>query len=253
MSAKMGIQKLLSLSLVGMAVAISSQVSAGTIIGSAHDFSLQATGSWNQEICIACHTPHNAQNVVGAVGPRAPLWNHQASATKFTMYTGAFGTGTTKRTSTIDGVIDIDPTGTSLLCLSCHDGTVALDSFGGGAGTGILMGQINASANLGTSGENDHPISITYDSVKDTSLWNEDRTPSNMYDKAGIATTAVITVGGKGSITGDLLENGKVQCGSCHDVHNTFTKNVGTAAGAKNYLLKVDMVKSKLCLTCHNK
>ena len=54
------------------------------------------------------------------------------------------------------------PDGVSLLCLSCHDGTVALDAYGGDPGN---AGTIGDQFDLGTDLNNDHPISIVYDSA----------------------------------------------------------------------------------------
>ena len=81
----------------------------GDILGSAHDFSNEA---WNPryEICVACHTPHNADTSVYS----APLWNHEITTTPYTIYIS----------QTTDAIVS-QPSGSSLLCLSCHDGQVA--------------------------------------------------------------------------------------------------------------------------------
>ena len=177
--------------------------SADTIVGSAHDFSAE---TWaGGEICVVCHTPHTAISTDG------PLWNRATySPAGFTMYPSG---------GTIQGTIDAAPTGTSVLCLSCHDGTVAIDSFGGATG-GTFVGDLNAAALLDTNLTNDHPVSITYDPGADTEL---------------NATSTAVTFGSGGSGTvADLIEGGKVQCASCHDVHNT------ESVTAEPYLLRVD-------------
>ena len=178
----------------------------GQITGSAHDFSGETSWNSSGEICITCHTPHNANASV------EPLWNHVVTTTTFTLYSSS-----TFNASTIG-----QPTGASKLCLSCHDGTVAIDSYGGTTGS-TSMGAVDA--NLGTDLSNDHPISFTYDSGLVTA-------DGGLYDPA--TTTAV----------SDLLIGGQVQCASCHDVHN--------GSGYDN-LLVIDNVGSALCLTCHNK
>lgn len=195
---------------------------AGTIAGSAHDFS---TLGWNggAEICVACHTPHQSDTTV-----TAPLWNHTNTTTNFTMYTSP----------TLDAVSTGQPGGTSRLCLSCHDGTIALDSFGGATGTTFMTGR----GAVGSAGDlsDDHPISITYDATLAA-------TDGSLYDPT-ITNVTVGAVGGKtktDTITNAMLTGGTVQCSSCHDVHNTFT------VGAP--LLKVTTAGSALCLTCHNK
>jgi len=193
--------------------ALIAQLGFGQISGTKHDFSAAA---WNAttEICIVCHTPHNADNTVA----EAPLWNHETTATAtFTLY----NTGTFNGSGTIG-----QPDGSSKLCLSCHDGTVALENFGNTT-TGTNF--IPANANFGTDLSNDHPISFTYDAALVAA------------DGELFATT---TASGLGSdIATDMLFAGKVQCASCHDVHGT---------GIPNLLLKSN-AGSALCLTCHNK
>jgi predicted CXXCH cytochrome family protein len=186
-----------------------SVVNAG-IAGSKHDFS--STGWSGGEICIVCHTPHNADTSVAGT----PLWNHAVTASSYTVYSS----------STLNAVVG-QPSGVSKLCLSCHDGTVALDSFGGATGTHMITG----TANLGTNLSNDHPISFTYD----TALATAD---------GGLFDPAVKTSGIGGTVSHDLLFSGKLECASCHDVHNGL--------GIANLLRKAN-TGSALCLTCHNK
>ncbi len=64
------------------------------------------------EVCVYCHTPHGASAVVAA-----PLWNRTATGTAYTLYNRP-----TNATVTQPGT-------NSLTCLSCHDGTVAVDSI----------------------------------------------------------------------------------------------------------------------------
>jgi len=185
------------------------------ITGSAHDFSGE---NWNNtgEICIVCHTPHNADITV----PDAPLWNHEVTATAtFTLY----------NSPSFDGAATIgQPSGASKLCLSCHDGTVAMDNFGGRTNGGDFM---TGSELVGTDLSNDHPISFTYDAALAS-------TDGGLYDP----TSANSGLGG--TINDDLLLAGQLQCSSCHDVHN---------GGNLNNLLRISNAGSALCLTCHNK
>src|SRR5665811_812821 len=100
--------------------AVLLSTSRAAITGSSHDFS---TANWNfgGEICQPCHTPHDASlDMAGS-----PLWNRQSTSATFQLYSSP----------TFDGSSTIEqPSGTSKLCLSCHDGTVALDNFGGFTG-----------------------------------------------------------------------------------------------------------------------
>src|SRR5262245_245197 len=83
-----------------------------TVVNSKHDLSAQGPGPIRavneNEICIFCHTPHNAE-------PQTPLWNHESSRTYYRIY----------KSSTTNARIR-QPSGPSKLCLSCHDGTIAL-------------------------------------------------------------------------------------------------------------------------------
>ena len=44
-----------------------------------------------------------------------------------------------------------------------------------------------------------------------------------------------------------MLYGGKLECSSCHDVHNTFTADGGAM------LVKVTQAGSAICLACHDK
>jgi len=176
-------------------VALMATPSFALIAGSSHDFSNQG---WSAgEICVACHTPHNSDTTVAL----APLWNHELTQAAFTLY---------------DGTTGVQATGISRLCLSCHDGTVALDSFGGQTGSTKLL--TTNPKNLGTDLTNDHPVMVTYDAAA-----------------AGFKTIANADV---------ELFAGKVECASCHDVHN---------GKGFNNLLVTSNAASALCTSCHAK
>jgi len=195
-----------------------SGLASAQIVGSDHDFSAQA---WTGEICSVCHTPHNADASVAS--DAAPLWDHEVTTSTFTTYGSGYDMESTAG----------QPTGTSLLCLSCHDGTVALDSFGGRTPT---AGPIAGNANFGTDLSNDHPIGILY-TATEIAADGELQPLTNTYTQP--VTGATLTVGE------GLLDNGStVECSSCHDVHATNVSNV---------LLKVDNTSSALCLACHDK
>lgn len=209
-------------------VLVTMVVQAQGIVGSRHDFT---SSGWNWgfmhkdtgEICIVCHTPHHADQTVAD----APLWNHEITSSTFTLYASSTFSGT----PTIG-----QPGGVSKLCLSCHDGTVALDSWGNLGGSVYAGGH---SWSQGTNLGNDHPISFTYDSplsTLDGELHNPDSTSSGLG----------------GTISNDLLSNGRVECSSCHDVHNKMGNS--TIADATNHhMLWKKNTGSALCLTCHDK
>jgi predicted CXXCH cytochrome family protein len=185
---------------------------AQTIQGTSHDFrNYTATG----ELCVPCHTPHNANTTV----PNSPLWNHQVTSQTFTPYS----------TTTLDATVG-QPSGVSKLCLSCHDGLTAVDNYGGTTnGTWLITGR----EHMGTDLTNDHPISFVYD-----------QTLANQDGELKDPTTAVTPLGG--TIQEDLLSAGlTLECSSCHDVHNGYSSNPE--------LLKITPNGSTLCLTCHVK
>lgn len=194
------------------------------ITGSAHDLNayVPAITMPNGRICVACHTPHNANSTA------APLWNHEASAGGHTPYDSG----------TIDATDLGAPAGVSLMCLSCHDGSAALDSFGAGTYTDNTPGTttLTGSALLDLDLSNDHPVSFTYD----TALSGAD---NELHDPSATAS------GLGGNIDVDMLfglGNDQLECASCHDVHN------GPSVVESPLLIKSN-ANSDLCLTCHNK
>jgi len=194
-------------------VALLSTISFGQITGTAHDFSAKIWNAVEKGKCNVCHTPHNA-----STESNAPLWDHGVTTATFTLYT---------RVSSMQGVT-AQPDGSSKLCLSCHDGTVALDSFGA-----VVSPSTNISGDqlIGTDLSNDHPISFEYTTAlasSDGELWD----PATV--NSGLGST----------IAADLLKGGQIQCSSCHDVH---------ATGTTGKLLVITNEGSALCLTCHNK
>src|SRR5215216_5162445 len=97
----------------------------GEITGSKHDFSSQA---WSDnQICKPCHTPHNAD-----VSLTGRIWAHTMSTAQYTYHGGTvsgFNDKSTSRDAASVTKQQTDMDNATRLCLSCHDGTVALDSF----------------------------------------------------------------------------------------------------------------------------
>jgi hypothetical protein len=79
MKTRLGRNTLAGLAVGLMALLAASTASAGTIVGSNHDLSGKGYGT--TQICIFCHTPHNALSTAGA-----PLWNHASSVATYTVY-----------------------------------------------------------------------------------------------------------------------------------------------------------------------
>ncbi len=186
---------------------------ADTILASKHDMSVAGPGpiqaATETEVCIFCHTPHKAAG-------EKPLWNHSLSSATYTPY----------NSSTIKAAVG-QPSGSSKLCLSCHDGTVALGMVNSRAGAiqmqrGVTTMPAGASR-LGTDLSDDHPISFTYDSAL---------VAANGQLKDPATLTAKVR----------LDHNHQVQCTSCHDPHNN----------QYGKFLVQDNAASALCVSCHN-
>jgi hypothetical protein len=236
---------------IGVALALPIMARGATSIGiegSVHDFS---TNSWQSRggVCSPCHQAHNTD-----AAQIAPLWAHQTSTGPFTPYSspsmqGSVGT----------------PSGVSLACLSCHDGTIGVNAPIGGLGTNapVLMASLNPAAVIGPDLHTTHPISFTYDAALATADGAlENPTTYKIGDAKTLITVnnaPVATVGWQGSsLTGKTIDqamlfNHKMECGSCHDVH----KLDGNAPGS-GILVRISGTDSGnrgslICRTCHIK
>jgi len=198
--------------LTGWIVLAFATVAAAVITGSKHDLSGKGWGT--DEICKFCHIPHNAISVIDGAW-KAPLWNHKMTTANFTMYSSP----------SLKVNPDPQPRSPSKLCLSCHDGVTAIDSYGTRSGTHLMTG----SSNLGTDLSDDHPISIPWDHRAAT---------------GGNCLGCHVMHGG-GELKPDLpLRNGYIECVSCHEPHNKYSFPNMT---------RYTMAGSALCLKCHGK
>jgi predicted CXXCH cytochrome family protein len=155
--------------------------------------------------CIFCHTPHNAN-------PTRALWNRALPANSYKLY----------ESPTLEAVLD-QPTGSSRLCLSCHDGTIALEDLRvKPVGAKLALGYLAGKKSLGTDLSDDHPISFTYNSVL-------------AQRKGELADPAVLPP----NIAVD--RSGQLQCTSCHDPHEDRNPK----------FLVADNKFSQLCVSCH--
>ncbi|MES1981640.1 MAG: cytochrome c3 family protein [Pseudomonadota bacterium] len=93
------------------------------------------------QICVFCHTPHGFNTVQSA-----PLWNRAVkSSATYTVYNA---TGATNVSSTLDAATPSIGS-VSLACLSCHDGTQAMDVMINGPGSGLMAQAGNSGASNG--------------------------------------------------------------------------------------------------------
>jgi predicted CXXCH cytochrome family protein len=211
---------------------VTGVASAQTIVNSAHDLSTDSTSytattgtTAVDQVCIFCHTPHSATIDV-------PLWNHAMTA--------GSSTYSTYSSSTMNATTTLAHGGSTItnMCLSCHDGTVALTNFVNTAGltTTNTAGSVftatgemasGAGGYLGIDLSNDHPVAIAYGAAGE----------GDLDSVANAAADGVRFFGSSGSET--------VECASCHDVHDEDSNG--------GYFLRVNNQNSELCLACHTK
>lgn len=220
-------------------------IGAASIVGSYHDLAhiddvhIGPTG-WGRtyddynQVCVYCHTPHHASDT------QKPLWNRPDTTAVFTVYTSP------TMSSTPD-----QPAGITRMCLSCHDGTIAVDKLLNLPNTGV--------ESVGVHGTMIYPrqqVLIDCASCHQQAFadWFPDFTPSylgtNLSDDHPVAV--VYPTNKKGMVppppdgrfpNGVRLVNGRVECTSCHDPHDP---------GIKPFL-RTSNAGSALCYTCHAK
>ncbi len=233
--------------------AVTETGSAMSMLGSKHDLTSldnrAGTGVMvgvafenYQSTCVYCHTPHRP--VSESSEGKAPLWNREYPVTEYKLY----------QSPTLDATIS-QPAGITLACLSCHDGSLAVDRVmkrppisdtqalpkkhmhiaRGGGDTQCSQCHRKGNENIkgihdlgiaafGNDLSDDHPVSITYPALLQDKQFNP-RPGSDEF------------------ANGVKLFNGRVECASCHDVHNAKTKP----------FLRVGLQGSALCVTCHIK
>ncbi len=168
---------------------------AGGIVGSKHDFS--DGGRVPRDLCTPCHTPH-------ITAAQAPLLVRRPAATQpAASYRTAAG----------------DLNEASLVCLSCHDGSVAPDVYAGSHAV-TWFEQSTVGAPLGRPRMTSHPLGVSMP-LND---------PTYHSPAAAVQGGAV------------RLYDGRVQCTSCHDPHNT-NRHPG--------MLWISNERSRQCLACH--
>ncbi len=138
----------------------------------------QVSAADTAEVCVFCHTPHG-----GSTTAPVPLWNKRLGAGGTPPGGGTYTTYASLNSPSIDGTITTVGS-ISVACLSCHDGSQAMDNIinapgsggvladgGGAAGRGYTWAgpTVNAAgalasgaALIGIDISNDHPIGIQY-------------------------------------------------------------------------------------------
>jgi len=235
---------LLAIILSFVQLLIFSGTSFSTIVGSGHDLTPTGGGAFiydtsaaEDQVCIFCHTPHKAI-VLDSDSNRLPLWNRSISGNEI---------GFTPYSSSTLNAAPGQPRSMTLLCLSCHDGTSALNvvqNFQGGPATfGIISGTATIGEvpglgiNIGDSTKdlsNDHPVSFVYD----INLRNDD------------AVNGVFGLNDPATISPLRLFNGRLECATCHNPHEPGTQGL---PGSTYPFLRMSNDSSAMCVKCHNK
>lgn len=215
------------------------------IEGSAHDFSLD---SWNTRkgTCSACHSAHNTDSA-----QLVPLWSHATTTSTFTPY----------GSPTLNAAVG-SPSGASLACLSCHDGSLAINQGISGLMGTNSAGPIDPGAQIGPDLHNTHPISFTYDAALATTDGGlENPTLYKIGDPKStltVNTPPVPATWSGTSLTGKTIDEAmlidhKMQCASCHDVHKLKGSSPSSGIFAKISGTDATGRGSLLCRTCHIK
>ncbi len=218
-------------------------------VGSVHDFSgrLHPNGEPAASACVSCHLESSdtsqipvpgdmrlpsvvsltAENSAWPGDPRGhtarslPLWHDSTIVhAAYAMYQNGPGAPTRGPRASQAIANGMSPGSTSLLCLGCHDGSVAINLYGNTIGGDSFLG-------------NHHPIGFDYEAVR--AVDKEIR----LADAAPMGTAGVV----RDHLYG--AGQARMECGTCHSVHNLG--NTG-----ESLLWRSDM-KSRLCLTCHDK
>ncbi len=188
---------------------------SGDVLGS-HNLSLSGTSPIKGRLdpCLYCHAPHS-----GVQNTNPALWSQTLSTQTYTTYSS-----TTLHNSSQQPTLGAD----SSLCLSCHDGTVAVGQTQP-SGQVPMTGSMYPVDVFGTNLQGSHPFSLKLPLVDAPDL-----------------VPSLVTNG----TTADPLKlvkliNGDVECTSCHNPHSQAIDTF-----SQNFLVR-DSSSGQLCLACH--
>lgn len=255
-------------------MALMPSVSMATIVGGTHDFTYQFGGGrvgdtvngvvltqdtpsgittfkWGGSTttyinpCQVCHIPHKAPD---AGTTKAPLWNH-AKSQNSSYVTYDQGNSATFKLLGLTATL-----GSSVACLSCHDGSMAINQqygtgktpqINGATGTAVYNPSWSVETATTTAGDFD---AIAF-GAPGPYLGRADLTHMHPI---GVSYTAAQAVdAGLQPITGILNQmlkgqNRTVECASCHDIHGVIG-----VSGTTSHSVIVDLNNAALCRTCH--
>lgn len=229
--------------------------------GNKHNLSISNTGvnykasnaadPRSTQICIFCHTPHNAK-------PQTVLWNRADTTQTFGHYSSSTLSIHTDASARTSSDYKAEPNGSSRLCLSCHDGVTALGA--------ILTGQaieVNGSTLTAMSGthvfdrskitNSHHPVSFKYTVDVVARLRTLENPGSDYWLPANSSSQAKNFV--------KLDREQRVQCTTCHDPHQTkYNDTLNTPSltpfwvydGSGLGTVNADTVHDEVCYACHS-
>lgn len=205
-----------------------------------------------QQICIFCHTPHNA-NVVG----QAPLWNRKFSSESFQRYSTS--TLQIRKITEAQYGLGAQPNGSTKLCLSCHDGVSSLGAVYSGAAITMMSGKdvITGVASFNPNNTSKmktghHPVSFVYNEAVRAAV-QAGRTPTNVFTLPILAEVK-------------LDKQSRMQCTTCHDAHQNKSNDTDCYGGpcGSTYTRKIapfwvydggtnsaSTDQTAVCNTCH--
>lgn len=191
--------------LVFSAVAFASARVADTV----HNLSVSGPGEIKSktvdQVCVFCHTPHRAAKGKG-------LWNRKIPS-KVIPY---------ESPSAYEMPENLN--GPSALCMSCHDGTIALGNMLNppslGRDADMKDQYVKGRSGFGTNLSNHHPVGFTYPT--------KSKSP-----KAHLADADTLQL---------PLTDGQLHCTSCHDPHSSLHPP----------FLRSSSKDGVLCLSCHD-
>jgi predicted CXXCH cytochrome family protein len=194
-----------------LGIASVAMAQSGDVLG-AHDLSMSGGSHIKGQMsaaCLYCHVPHSGLG-------KGPLWGQTFSSQIYSTYTS----GTEQNAG-----VQPELGQASSLCLSCHDGTVAVGQvtpYGPYQMTGTMP-------SMGTKLESTHPFSLKLP-LKDA--------PNLVASLVASGTTQDPTH----SVN---LIRGNVECTSCHNPHIQSVDKQ-----SPNFLVR-DNLKGAVCKACH--
>jgi predicted CXXCH cytochrome family protein len=191
---------------LAMGLYFSDEATGAGVADSPHNLSASGPGTVRaaseSAVCKFCHTPHSGK-------PQSALWNRRNPGVTYEPYTSSTALANPGQ-----------PTGASLLCLSCHDGTIALGELLDRRSPIAMMGGVTTIP-PGTDLRHHHPVSFVYD--------------ANLAGRRGeLRMPAALPKQIK------LDSAGQMQCTSCHDPHDN---DLGA-------FLVMPNTSSRLCVEC---